>query len=133
MSKEDIRQCMADVHKLALEARNADSILRDADNNFSRKKESAATATSLTDLDAMIKQVGDYSAAVCKRLAAMSAVPEGTSAAETPASKRIISVRRYDICPVRQLRSRAEIDRYVEEIRSKLYASLKDRDGVQIS
>lgn len=130
---EAIRQCMADVHKLALEARNADSTLRDADNNFSRKKESAATATSLTDLDAMIKQVGDYSAAVCKRLAAMSAVPEGTSAAEMPAPKRIVSVRRYDICPVRQLHSRAEIDRYVEEIRSKLYASLKDRDGVQIS
>ena len=81
----------------------------------------------------MIKQVGDYSAAVCERLAAMSAVSEGASAAETPVSRRIVSVRRYDICPVRQLCSRTEIDRYVEEIRSKLYASLKDSDGVQIS
>lgn len=130
---ETIRQCMADVHKLALEARSADNTLRDADDQFTRKKEAAAAATSLTDLDAMITQVGNYSAAVCKRLSAMTAVPERTSEAEAFAPKQIVSVRRYDICPVRQLRSRAEIDQYVEEIRSRLYASLKDGDGVQIS
>lgn len=130
---ETIRQCMADVHKLALEARSADNTLRDADDQFTRKKEAAAAATSLTDLDAMITQVGNYSAAVCKRLSAMTAVPEHTPEAEAFAPKQIVSVRRYDICPVRQLRSRAEIDQYVEEIRSRLYASLKDGDGVQIS
>lgn len=144
---EIIRQCMEDVHQLAGEARNADQLLRQADDHFANKRTVAKTATALTDLDAMTTQLLAYKDNICKRmevLAAPAPEPEPPKPAAVgtkqpsapqpaPKPKKIATVRRYDLCAAKRLQTKADIDKYVESIRDKLYQTLEACDGVQIS
>lgn len=135
--EETLRQCLQDVHQLAAEARDAAALLHQADDYFALKREAAAQAPSLTELDAMITQLLNYKDTVCRRmeiLAAGDAAPDGGGGAGGGAhAPRITSVRRYDLCSVKRLQSRADIDSYVEGIREKLYHTLETCDGVQIN
>ena len=136
---EIIRQCMQDIHQLAGEARNADVLLRQADDYFAAKRDSAREAVSLTELDAMVTQLLNYKDIVCKRMEVMAApTPEphaksGEAKQPAPAPKKIATVRRYDLCSVKRLQSRDDIDAYVEGIRQKLYQTLESCDGIQVN
>ena len=141
---KNIRQCMQDVHQLASEARDAGALLRQADDHFANKREAAKTATSLTELDAMITQLLNYKDTICRRMEVMSAsrqqdaqkpAPAATAKPGTPAPKppKIMTVRRYDLCSVKRLQSKEDIDKYVESIREKLMKTLESCDGVQIN
>ena len=137
---ETIRQCMQDVHQLAGEARDAGALLKQADDYFAGKREAAKDALSLTELDAMITQLLNHKDTVCKRMEVMAApapVPQAKESGEAkqpaPAPKKIATVRRYDLCSVKRLQSRDDIDAYVEGIRQKLYQTLESCDGVQVN
>lgn len=137
---ETIRQCMQDVHQLAGEARDAGALLKQADDYFAGKREAAKEALSLTELDAMITQLLNHKDTVCKRMEVMAApAPEpqtkesGESKQPAPTPKKIATVRRYDLCSVKRLQSRDDIDAYVEGIRQKLYQTLESCDGVQVN
>ena len=136
---ETIRQCMQDIHQLAGEARNTDVLLRQADDYFAAKRDAAREAVSLTELDAMVTQLLNYKDTVCKRMEVMAApTPEphaksGEAKQPAPAPKKIATVRRYDLCSVKRLQSRDDIDAYVEGIRQKLYQTLESCDGVQVN
>lgn len=137
---ENIRQCMQDVHQLAGEARDAGALLKQADDYFAGKREAAKEALSLTELDAMITQVLNHKDTVCKRMEVMAApAPEpqakesGEAKQPAPAPKKIATVRRYDLCSVKRLQSKDDIDAYVESIRKKLYQTLESCDGVQVN
>ena len=137
---ETIRQCMQDVHQLAREARDAGALLKQADDYFAGKREAAKEALSLTELDAMITQLLNHKDTVCKRMEVMAApAPEpqakesGEAKQPAPAPKKIATVRRYDLCSVKRLQSRDDIDAYVEGIRQKLYQTLESCDGVQVN
>ena len=137
---ETIRQCMQDVHQLAGEARDAGALLKQADDYFAGKREAAKEALSLTELDAMITQLLNHKDTVCKRMEVMAApapVPQAKESGEAkqpaPAPKKIATVRRYDLCSVKRLQSRDDIDAYVEGIRQKLYQTLESCDGVQVN
>lgn len=137
---ETIRQCMQDVHQLAGEARDAGALLKQADDYFAGKREAAREALSLTELDAMITQLLNHKDTVCKRMEVMAApAPEpqakesGEAKQPAHAPKKIATVRRYDLCSVKRLQSRDDIDAYVEGIRQKLYQTLESCDGVQVN
>lgn len=137
---ETIRQCMQDVHQLAGEARDTGALLKQADDYFAGKREAAKEALSLTELDAMITQLLNYKDTVCKRMEVMAApAPEpqakesGEAKQPAPAPKKIATVRRYDLCSVKRLQSKDDIDAYVESIRQKLYQTLESCDGVQVN
>ncbi len=137
---ETIRQCMQDVHQLAGEARNTEALLQQADHYFAGKRDAAQAALSLTELDAMITQLLNHKDTVCKRMEVMAAPAPEPQAKESgqanqPASapKKIATVRRYDLCSVKRLQSRDDIDAYVESIRQKLYQTLESCDGVQVN
>ena len=132
---ENIRQCMQDVHQLAGEARDAGALLQQADDYFASKRETAKTAASLTELDAMITQLLNYKDTICRRMEALTAAPEVPSEPGTPAPKppKIMTVRRYDLCSVKRLQSKEDVDKYVEAIREKLMKTLEGCDGVQIN
>ena len=137
---ETIRQCMQDVHQLAGEARNAGALLKQADDYFATKRDAVKAAGSLTELDAMITQMLNHKDTVCKRMEVMAApAPEpqtkesGERKQPAPAPKKIATVRRYDLCSVKRLQSRDDIDAYVEGIRQKLYQTLESCDGVQVN
>ena len=137
---ETIRQCMQDVHQLAGEARDAGALLKQADDYFAGKREAAKESLSLTELDAMITQLLNHKDTVCKRMEVMAApAPEpqakesGEAKQPAPAPKKIATVRRYDLCSVKRLQSKDDIDAYVEGIRQKLYQTLESCDGVQVN
>ena len=137
---ETIRQCMQDVHQLAGEARNTEALLQQADHYFAGKRDAAQAALSLTELDAMITQLLNHKDTVCKRMEVMAApAPEpqakgsGEDYQPAPPPKKIATVRRYDLCSVKRLQSRDDIDAYVEGIRQKLYQTLESCDGVQVN
>ena len=131
---------MQDVHQLATEARDAGTLLRQADDYFGGKRETAKNATSLTELDAMITQLLTYKDNICRRMEVMTAshheptkpVNNGT-AQTTPKLPKITTLRRYDLCSVKRLQSKEDIDRYVDGIREKLMKTLENCDGVQIN
>ena len=137
---ENIRQCMQDVHQLATEARDAGVLLRQADDYFVGKREAAKNASSLTELDAMITQLLTYKDNICRRMEVMSAshqeaTTQGGTGTAQPAPKmpKITTLRRYDLCSVKRLQSKEDIDRYVDGIREKLMKTLDGCDGVQIN
>ena len=138
---ENIRQCMQDVHQLAMEAHgDATTLLRQADDYFVGKREAAKEASSLTELDAMITQLLNYKDNVCRRMEAIAAshhIPDpaklGLNSNDEQKNSKITTVRRYDLCAVKRLRSQDDIDKYVESIREKLMKALKECDGIQIN
>lgn len=126
---ENIRRCMQDVHQLAGEARDAGELLCQADERFVNKRETAKNATSLTELDAMITQLLNYKDTFCRNMEVMSASRQQ----EAQKPPKIITVRRDDLCSVKRLQSKEDIDKYVEAIREKLMKTLESCDGVQIN
>ena len=135
---ENIRQCMQDVHQLAGEARDAGTLLRQADDHFAAKREEVKTASSLTDLDAMSMQLLSYKDTICRRMEALHDTPQPNPSAQgsdSPAPHRlnIKTMRRYDLCSIKRLNSKEDIDQYIESIRVKLYRALENSDGVQIN
>ncbi len=140
---ENIRQCMQDVHQLAGEARDAGTLLHQADDYFVAKRETAKNATSVTELDAMITQLLNYKDTVCKRMEFMvvsqhqqqqqPAYNNNNTPAPAPKPQKVTTVRRYDLCSIKRLQSKEDIDKYVEAIREKLYKTLENCDGVQIN
>lgn len=137
---ENIRQCMQDVHQLASEARDAATLLHQADDYFVSKREAAKDASSITELDAMITQLLNYKDNVCRRMEIMVAskdapapVNNAQTGAVAPKPLKITSVRRYDLCSVKRLQTKDDIDKYVEGIREKLMKTLESCDGVQIN
>ena len=91
-----------------------------------------------------ISSRGNYKDTICRRMEVMSAsrqqdaqkpTPAATAKPGTPAPKppKIMTVRRYDLCSVKRLQSKEDIDKYVEAIREKLMKTLESCDGVQIN
>lgn len=135
---ENIRQCMQDVHQLAGEARDAGTLLHQADDHFAAKREEVKTASSLTDLDAMSMQLLSYKDTICRRMEALHDTPQPNPSAQggdlpVPRRLNIKTMRRYDLCSIKRLNSKEDIDQYIESIRDKLYRALENSDGVQIN
>lgn len=141
---ETIRQCMQDVHQLAGEARSADSrlLLKQADDYFTGKRETAKAAESLIELDAMITRLLNYKDSICRRMEiwaascqmpADSASNAGNYARQRPKMPNITTVRRYDLCAVKRLYSEDDVEKYVDGIRRTLLKTLENCDGVQIN
>lgn len=139
---ENIRQCMQDVHQLASEARDATTLLHQADDYFASKRDAVKAAVSVTELDAMITQLLNYKDTVCKRMEFMAVSQHqqqqptnnnNNTPAPAPKPQKVTTVRRYDLCSIKRLQSKEDIDKYVEAIREKLYKTLENCDGVQIN
>ena len=146
--REIIRQCLEDVHQLAAEARDAGALEKQADDYFSQKKRlleggDGIASISLTELDAMTTQMLTRKDGFCRQMEVLSAAAKQETVAsvlqqEKPQAKavkplKIISVRRYDLCAVKRLQSRTDVDSYVDGIREKLYRALEGSDGVQVN
>jgi len=135
---DHINQCQNDVYQIGRQVKDADPILRNSDTFFEGKYQAMKQATSLTQLDAMITQCNSHRDATCKRLGAMldaqNRKPDDVNP-DNPQPKKIkiASVRRNDMCTVKRLNSKADIDAYVEELRKKLNDYLEGNDGIQIT
>lgn len=135
---DHINQCQTDVHQIGQQVKNAEQLLRSSDSFFEGKYQAMKQAASLTQLDAMITQCNTHRDSTCKRLAAMldaqNRKPDDVKPGDPQPKKiKIASVRRNDMCAVKRLNSKADIDAYVEELRKKLNGYLEGNDGIQIT
>lgn len=136
--KEEVRniitQCMGDIHTLVDGDVKLKNELKSADLRFSAKRDEVSETTKITNLDAMITQLLNYKDTVCKRIEDLRQVTEAPTGNVTPVKQvKSTSIRRYDLCPAKRLQSNEDIDKYVEEMRKKLYQTLENNDVIQIN
>ena len=134
--KEEVQgliiQCMSDVHSLA-EVGRATKLVQDADTRFTQYKQKANEATNLTSLDAMNTQLLNYTNMVCKQIEAELHRTDEPVVGVISKPPKVVQVRRYDVFPVRRLQSRADVDKYLESVKKKLYDTLESSDGIQLN
>lgn len=86
------------------------------------KREAAAAATKRTHVD---ERTGD-------KVTTMRVPTQAPAAPAAPKPTREKTLNRADVCPSHRLRSEADVDRYVSDIREKLLAALKEADYVRL-
>ena len=121
---ENIRQCMQDVHQLATEARDAGVLLRQADDYFVGKREAAKNASSLHRVGRYDHPASHLQGQYLPSHGGYVCISSGThypgryrygnARSKMP---KITTLRRYDLCSVKRLQSKEDIDRYVDGIR----------------
>lgn len=138
---EIVRQCMEAIHTAASSNIDAKNLVTTADNFYSQKKERIAELRSLALLDGLVPPMLTYKDETCERIEVInrppqpqprpSVVKEGPA---TPAPKKVIkSLNRQVVFPAKRLESEADIDAYVEKMRSQLKQLMKNCDGIQLN
>lgn len=98
-------------------------ILQDADNAFSARRDYAEKAMSMTQLDAMRMQFKSLQESYQKKLIAD----------QTKDKTRVHTTSSYSLCHSAQLRTEADVDAYLAEVRRKLVSQLSGCDVLQIT
>lgn len=127
--QEIIIQARGDIHTLAGDDPDLRNEIRKADEELERRRDEALAASSPTLLDASITQILTYKDSVCRKLEQLIA----NKATPVMPKLRVATLRRYDIMPQKRLSSEAEIEAYVDELRTKLMSALKDNDAIQLN
>ena len=118
----EIEAAMGEIHQTAnLDQKN---IVIKADNALDAKKKAAAEATTLTQLDAMKIQIANIRQQYLKALV-IPVQPDGPKI-------DIVSANRSSVCYTAKLKSEADIDQYVAEIKEKLMDMLEGHDVLHI-
>jgi len=141
---EIVRQCMAEIHQAAGSDPVSRNISNMADNYFSQKKGQIASTGVLTMLDGLIPQMWQYKDDMLERIETLRqprvrATPStpssgGGGQVTPPAPGRVIkTVHRQVIFPAKTMTTDAEIDAYVENIRTKMKQLLNGCDGIRLS
>lgn len=130
-----INQYKRDVHSLAGNESKASEEVKTSDNRFDDYEKKVAEATSLIVLDAMIRQLQNYTDYVFQQVESkLYEKPESyDESGETPKPQSIVQLRRIDVFPVKRLTSREEVDNYLDDSRKKLYDTLETDDAIQIN
>ena len=138
---EIVRQCMAEVHQTANGDPKVKNIIDSADNYFAQKKEKIAETKSLALLDGLEPPMWAYKDETCEHIELMlkpapvkqpDTFKEVRGAYVTP-KKVIKPIHRQAVFPAKCLESDADIDAYVEKVRSNLKQLLKNCDGIQLN
>ena len=116
-----MRQCLADIHS-AMQAGNeieARPLIQKADEFFTQKKQRIAETRSLALLDGMMPPMWTYKDDTLRLLEALTK-PVPPTPPVSPSD------------PPKRLMSEADINAYVEQMRSQLLAYMKGSDGIDL-
>ena len=138
---EVVRSCLEDIHENAMANEETKIISERADKFFSQKKEQIAAEKSLALLDGLSVPMWTHKDQATMAIeAAMKpkdvppVKPVGFDEAKPPVKKEIIKkIARQQMFPAKVLRSEADIDVYVENIRKQMKQYLQGCDGIQIN
>ncbi len=136
---EIVRQCMAEIHTAAGEDANARAISNKADTFFAQKKEQIAEIKVLALLDGLVPPMWQYKDEACDRIETMQKPPVVTppvtgGQTPAPAPKKVIkTIHRQAMFPAKTLESEAEIDAYVEKVRTQMKQLLNGCDGIRLN
>ena len=115
----DIQAAMGEIHQTA--GISQKDIVVKADAALTAKKNSAADAATLTQLDAMKIQISNLRQQYLKALVTVV----------TP-NKDTVTVNRGSICYTIKLESEADVEKYVDDIKAKLMGMLDGHDVLHI-
>ena len=111
---------MGEIHQAATRTEQK-GIVERADTALAEKREAAKRAETLTELDAMKIQITNIRSQYLRALMV-----------EDKPNERVASVSRSAVCYTAKLKSEAEIDRYLAEVKEKLMTLLSDNDSLHI-
>lgn len=135
---EIVRQCMEAVHTAGNSSVDVKNIIAVADNFYSQKKERIAELTILALLDGLIPPMLTYKDSTCEKIEtairpAPSKPVQALQPTGTPAPKKIIKAfNRQVVFSAKRLESDADIDAYVEKVRTQLKELMKNCDGIEL-
>lgn len=136
---EIVRQCMAEIHTAAGDDANARAISNKTDSFFAQKKEQIAEIKVLALLDGLVPPMWQYKDEVCDRIETLQKPPVVTppvtgGQTPAPAPKKVIkTIHRQAMFPAKTLESEADIDAYVEKVRTQMKHLLKGCDGIRLN
>ena len=139
---ETVRQCMEATHTAANDDPKAAHLIEKSDRYFSQCKEKIAELKSLALLDAMFLPMCQYKDDTVSNIESVLAPPTpkpqvqptqpGKEAA--PAKKKVVrAYNRQVVFQAKTLQTDADIDDYVEKIRSQLKQLLKNCDEIKLN
>ena len=139
---ETVRQCMEATHTAASGDPRASHLIEKSDRYFSQCKAKIAELKSLALLDAMFLPMCQYKdntvsniEAVLKPSAPKPSVQTAQPGKETaPVKKKVVrAYNRQVVFQTKSLQTEADIDDYVEKIRSQLKQLLKNCDEIRLN
>lgn len=130
---EIVRQCLAEIHQAGGEGSEFKSAIEKADNYFTQMKECIATTKTIVLLDGLTTQMWNYKDDTVAAIELEKTPEPITPSKPDQPKKHIKSYYRQAIFKQATLESQADIDAYVERMRSYLSALLKDCDGIKLN
>ena len=116
----EIRAAMGEIHQTA-DTLKQGNIVQRADAALTEKRTTAEHAEKLTSLDAMKIQIGNIRQQYLQKLVVVAEPDVDT-----------VTMSRSTICHTMQLKSEADVDKYVAEIRKTLLQKLDGHDVLHI-
>ena len=136
---EIVRQCMAEIHTAAGNDASARAISDKADTFFAQKKAQIAETKVLALLDGLVPPMWQYKDEACDRIETLQKPPVVTppvtgGQTPAPAPKKVIkTIHRQAMFPAKTLETEADIDAYVEKVRTQMKQLLNGCDGIRLS
>lgn len=139
---ETVRQCMEATHTAANGDSKASHLIEKSDKYFSQCKEKIAELKSLALLDAMFLPMCQYKDDMVSHIETVLAPPASkpqiqptqTGKDAAPAKKKVVrAYNRQVVFQAKTLQTDADIDDYVEKIRSQLKQLLKNCDEIKLN
>lgn len=133
-----VYQCMGAVHQVAPGNPRVLDLVEKADAYFKQRLEAIEAQQSLALLDGLIPIILQYKDDACERIEIAAQPPAPVELAPAPkpeaeAVKKVIkNYNRSVIFPAKQLESEADIDAYVEKVRTQLKQLLHGCDGIKL-
>ena len=139
---ETVRQCMEAIHTAANGDSKASNLIEKSDRYFSQCKEKIAELKSLALLDAMFLPMCQYKDDTVSNIESVLAPPASKPPVQptksgkevAPAKKKVVrAYNRQVVFQTKTLQTEADIDDYVEKIRSQLKQLLKNCDEIKLN
>ncbi|MCF0141681.1 MAG: hypothetical protein HUJ78_06725 [Mogibacterium sp.] len=128
---EIVRQCMEAIHTAAGNNAEAKNYSDKADTKYDQWKNEIANEKCIAILDGKVPPMWQYKDDTLDYIDKAVNPPSATS---EPAKKEIIkAVPRQAMFPAKTLKSDAEIDAYLDKIRTQMKDYLKGVDGIKIN
>jgi len=128
---EIVHECLAEIHQAGGDGSEFKNAIEKADNYFTQMKDQIATTKTIVLLDGMTTQMWNYKDDTVASIETAKQPP--TLVPPPQPKKHIKNVYRQAIFKQATLESQADVDAYVERMRSYLTALLKDSDGIKLN
>lgn len=136
---EIVRQCLAAIHTAGSDSVDTKTIITTADTFYTQQKQKIQTLTSLALLDGLIPPMIQYKDTTVEKIEVMTrpkppVEPVNTETPPQPPKKKLIKAfNRQVVFPAKRLESEADIDEYVEKVRTQLKSLMKNCDGINLN